>query len=147
MNNVKYKKKVAKATILIVEDHDALRDSLRKWLSSIFPDCNFMDAKSGEEAIELASSHLPDIVLMDIGLPKMSGIEAPRQIRNAVPETHVVILTIHDVADYKTDALAAGAVAYIPKHAMHSELIPVVTKLLSHPDDNMLNFSKMKRKK
>jgi DNA-binding NarL/FixJ family response regulator len=147
MNNVKYKKKVAEATILIVEDHDALRDSLRKWLSSIFPDCNFIDAKSGEEAIKLASSHLPDIVLMDIGLPKMSGIEATRYILKAVPKTHVVILTIHDVADYKTDASAAGAVAYIPKHAMHSELIPVMTKLLSHPEDNMLNFSEMKRKK
>ncbi len=145
MNNVKYKKKVAKATILIVEDHDALRDSLRKWLSSIFPDCNFMDAKSGEEAVALASDRSPDIVLMDIGLPKMNGIEATRYILKAVPTTHVVILTIHDVADYKTDASAAGAIAYIPKHRMHSELIPVVTKLLLHPDDNMLDFSKMKR--
>jgi two-component system invasion response regulator UvrY len=147
MNNVKYKKKVNEATIMIVEDHDALRDSLKKWLSSTFQNCEFLEAKSGEEAIELASSHLPDIVLMDIGLPKMSGLEATRGIKNAVPTIQVVILTIHDGTDYKADAEAAGAVAFIPKHSMHSELIPVVTKLLSHPDDNMLNFSKMKRKK
>jgi DNA-binding NarL/FixJ family response regulator len=145
MNNVKYKKKVAEATILIVEDHDALRDSLRRWLSSTFPDCTFFEAGSGEEAVAMASSHLPNIVLMDIGLPKMSGIEATRLIKKAVPNIKVVILTIHDVVDYKTDALAAGAIAYIPKHAMHTELIPVVTKLLSHPDDNMLNFSKKER--
>jgi len=142
MNNVKYKKKVAKATILIVEDHDALRDSLRRWLSSIFPDCTFFDVSTGEEAVAHTSVHIPDIILMDIGLPKMSGIEATRQIMNAIPETNVVILTIHDGTDYRNDSADAGAVAYIPKHRMHSELIPVVTKLLLHPDDNMLDAVK-----
>jgi DNA-binding NarL/FixJ family response regulator len=106
-----------------------------------------MVARSGEEAVAIVSERSPDIVLMDIGLPKMNGIEATRHILKAVPKTHVVILTIHDVIDYKTDASAAGADAYIPKHAMHSELIPMVTKLLLHPDDNMPNVSNIKRKK
>jgi two-component system invasion response regulator UvrY len=147
MKNSRDKRQAAKPTILIVEDHNALRDSLRRWLSSIFPDCNFLEAKTGEDAVALAPDRLPDIVIMDIGLPGINGIEATRHIKGSVPKTHVVMLTIHDVADYKTDASAAGADAYIPKHAMHSELIPVVTKLLSQPDDNMPNVSNMKRKK
>jgi DNA-binding NarL/FixJ family response regulator len=146
MNNVKYKKKVAKATILIVEDHDALRDSLRRWLSSVFPDCIFFEASTGEEAVAHASAYVPDIILMDIGLPKMSGIEATRQIRNAVPETNVVMLTIHDFTDYRNDSIDVGAVAFISKHMMHKELIPTLEKLLSHPVDTSLDSHPSKRK-
>lgn len=135
MNNVKYKKNVAKATIMIVEDHDALRDSLRRWLSAIFPDSGFLEAKSGEEALSLTSAQPPDIILMDIKLPSMNGIEATRRIKEDVPKTQVVMLTIYDTPDYRADAASAGASGYVPKHRMHSELIPLLTKLLSHNID------------
>jgi DNA-binding NarL/FixJ family response regulator len=119
------------ATILIVEDHDALRDSLRNWLTSIFQDCVFLQAKTGEEALELCHAHLPEIVLMDIMLPEMSGIETTRRIKGAVPDAHVVMLSIYEDSAYKTDATAAGAVAYISKRKMGTELVPFITKLLS----------------
>jgi DNA-binding NarL/FixJ family response regulator len=132
MKNSQDKNQVIKPTILIVEDHDALRDSLRRWLSSIFPDCDFLEAKTGEDAVALIPDRLPDIVIMDIGLPGMNGIEATRHIKGTVQKTQVVMLTIHDISDYKVDAASAGAIAYVPKHRMHSELIPVLEKLLPH---------------
>ncbi len=119
------------ATILIVEDHDALRDSLRNWLTSIFQDCMFLQARTGEEALELCHAHLPEIVLMDIMLPEMSGIETVRHIKGVAPDARVVMLSIYEDSAYKTDAAAAGAVAYISKRKMGTELVPLLTKLLS----------------
>jgi DNA-binding NarL/FixJ family response regulator len=119
------------ATILIVEDHDALRDSLKNWLTSIFQDCMFLQARTGEEALELCHTHLPQIVLMDIMLPEMSGIDTTRRIKDAVPDAQVVVLSIYEDSAYKTDAAAAGAVAYISKRKMGTELVPLLTKLLS----------------
>jgi DNA-binding NarL/FixJ family response regulator len=119
------------ATILIVEDHDALRDSLRNWLTSIFQDCTFLQARTGEEALELCRTHPPEIVLMDIMLPEMSGIDTTRRIKGAVPDAQVVVLSIYEDSAYRTDAVAAGAVAYIAKRKMGTELVPVLTKLLS----------------
>jgi len=120
----------SQATILIVEDHDALRDSLKTWLSSIFQDCIMLQAKTGEEALDLTRVHLPNIVLMDIMLPAMSGIETTRHIKNAVPSAQVIMLSIFEDAAYKNDAADAGAVAYIPKRKMGTELVPTITKLL-----------------
>jgi two-component system, NarL family, response regulator LiaR len=126
------------ATILIVEDHDALRDSLRNWLSSIFHDCIFLQVKSGEDALEQARICLPAVVLMDIMLPAMNGIEATRRIKNAVPSAQVIMLSIYEDAAYKNDAVTAGAVAYIPKRKMGTDLVPAITKLLSRrPYDSL----------
>jgi len=118
-------------TIMIVEDHEAVRTSLRDWLSAIFPDCVFVEAKSGEEAVDLALARPPDVVLMDIGLPGMNGIRATRHIKAAAPQAQVVMLTIHEAPEYQADAAAAGASAYIVKRRMHTELIPVLARLLS----------------
>lgn len=131
MRSIKDKHRNAKPTILIVEDHDALRDSLKTWLGTIFKDCNILQAKNGEEALDRVFAHSPDIVLMDVMLPKMNGIEAARRIKNTVPKTQVVMLSIYEDSAYKADAAAAGVSAYIPKRKMGTELIPVITKLLS----------------
>ena len=119
-----------KTTILIVEDHNELRSSLTEWLQSIFRDCNFIAARSGEEAIELASIYRSEIVLMDIQLPQMNGIEAIRRIKKVSPQTQAVILSVHNFSTYREEAAAAGACAYINKHNMHMELIPILVKLL-----------------
>jgi len=118
-------------TILIVEDHEALQDSLKTWLSSVLQDCIFLQVKSGEDALEQARICLPAIVLMDIMLPAMNGIEATRRIKNAVPSAQVIMLSIYEDAAYKNDAFTAGAAAYIPKRKMGTDLVPTITKLLS----------------
>ena len=117
--------------ILIVEDHDELRETLLEWLKSSFCDCSFLVAGSGEKAIELAEAHNPAIVLMDIQLPGINGIEAIRRIKKISPQTQALILSVMNVSAYKEEAMAAGACAYINKQHMHVELIPALNKLLS----------------
>ncbi len=116
--------------ILIVEDHDKLREALVEWLKSFFSDCTFLVAGSGEKAIELADAHHPAIVIMDIQLPGINGIEAIRRIKKISPQAQAVVLTVMKDSAYKEEAMAAGACAYINKQHMHAELIPALTKLL-----------------
>ena len=88
-------------------------------------------AGSAEKAIELAETHQPAIVIMDLQLPRMNGIEAIRHIKMISPQTQALILSVMNVSAYKEEAMAAGACAYINKQHMHAELIPALNKLLS----------------
>jgi DNA-binding NarL/FixJ family response regulator len=117
-------------TIMIVEDYDRVRALLREWLGATFPNCKFLEAKSGEEAIALVNASPPEIVLMDIGMGQMNGIEATRHIKALAPQAHVVMLTIHEDSAYRADAAAAGACAYVSKRKMQKELLPALKALL-----------------
>ena len=122
--------------VMIVDDNDLVREALRTWLMIAFPDCLFEDANSGEDAIALAVSNPPDLVLMDLGLPCMNGIEATRRIKEHTPAAQVVMLSIHEDAQYVAEAIEAGVSSYISKRKMHSELIPTIVNLLSTPTAN-----------
>ena len=124
------------ATILIVEDHDVVRKSLREWLGAVFPSFDLVEAASGEEAVAVARERPLRAVVMDIGLPQMSGIEATRRIKQAAPATEVVILTMHEDAAYHADATAAGASAYVPKRRMRALLVPTLTALLRTQEES-----------
>jgi DNA-binding NarL/FixJ family response regulator len=119
-----------KPTCLIVEDHTFVRTSLRDWLMGVFPGCHFLAVGSGEEAIALGNSHAFDVILMDIGLPGMSGLEATRRIKEVHPQVKVVILTLYDTREYRAEAGAAKASAYVPKQTMTTELVPLLKSLL-----------------
>ena len=123
------------ATILIVEDHEAVRRSLRDWLLVEFPQCRVIEVASGEEAIALIQVESPRLVVMDISLPGMSGIEATRQIKAALPSAQVVMLTIHEDDTYRADATTAGASGYVPKRVMQTELLPTLAALLADERD------------
>ena len=125
------------ATILIVEDHDIVRRSLREWLGAVFPSFDLVEASSGEEAVAVAREQPLRAVVMDIGLPQMSGIEATRQIKEAAPSAQVVILTIYEDAAYRDDAAAAGASAYVTKREMRAELVPTLTALLRTQEESL----------
>ena len=120
--------------ILIVEDHQGVRHSLREWLELSFPRYQLLEATSGEEGVTLAQAMSPCLVIMDIGLPGMSGIEAAQSIKAAVPATRVVMLTMFDDEAHRADAVAAGVSAYVPKRKVQTELLPVLTGLLE--EDN-----------
>lgn len=126
---------VPKPTILIVEDHEAVRASLRNLLIASFADVQFLEATTAEEAVTLVRSHRPEIVLMDIGLPEMSGIEATRQIKTEVPKTKVVVMTIHEAPHYRADADAVGADGFLLKKEIPSKLVPLLVELLSELSD------------
>jgi len=113
-----------------------MRQSLHAWLEMAIPQMKIVEAASGEEAIALVTASPPDIVLMDISLPGMSGIEATHHIKARIPAAHVVVLTIQEDQAYQLDAAAAGASAFVPKRTMHTELLPALMPLL--PTDNDL---------
>ena len=121
--------------ILIVDDHAALRESIRDWLGSVFPGCCVLGAGTGEEGVTMACAEHPDAVLMDYHLPGMDGIEATRRIHGCAPKLPVVMLTVNDQAVYRAHAKAAGASGYVAKHQMGSELIPLLKTLL-RPDEH-----------
>jgi DNA-binding NarL/FixJ family response regulator len=120
------------ATILIVEDHDNVRKALRDWLELEFPQYRVIEAANGEEAIALTRIESPCLVVTDIRLPGMNGIETTRQIKAALPLAQIVMLTILEADTYRADATAAGASAYVQKQRMHVELVPMLTALLAN---------------
>lgn len=115
---------------MIVDGNNLVREALRTWLTRAFPDCLFLEAHSGEDAIKLALSHPPDLVLMVLELPRMNGIEATRHMKGRAPQTQVVMLSIQENIQYMTEAYDAGVSCYVSKRNMHNELIPIVTRLL-----------------
>ena len=117
--------------ILIVEDHQGVRQSLREWLELSFPGYQLLEATSGEEGVTAAQAMSPCLVILDIGLPGMNGIEAAADIKAAVPTTRVVMLTMYDDEAHRADAAAAGVSAYVPKRKVQTELLPVIIRLLA----------------
>jgi two-component system, NarL family, invasion response regulator UvrY len=117
-------------SILLVEDHQGVRASLREWLHLTFPQYQLLEATTGEEAVAMAQAASPCLVIMDIGLPGMSGIEATAAIKKSLPSTQVVMLTIYDDDDYREHAAAAGASAFVAKRQVKTELLPAIRRVL-----------------
>jgi DNA-binding NarL/FixJ family response regulator len=116
--------------ILVVEDHDLLRFSIVTWLEHRFPECLVRGVESGEAALEHARAARLDIVLMDINLPGINGLETASRIRAQAPETAVVMLTTHDTPYHRVAAAKAGARGYVAKRHMETQLEPTVRRLL-----------------
>jgi len=86
------------------------------------------EAKDGQEAILKAKELKPDLVLMDISMPRMNGLDATRRLKGIMPELVVIILTIHDLEEYKVAATASGAYDYILKKFLMEDLIPAIRR-------------------
>lgn len=119
------------ASILIVEDHEKVRIALRKLLEVKFSQYQVIEASSGEEAITLTLAKDPQLIIMDITLPGMNGIEATRRIQDTSSSPPVLIFTVHEDDIYRQEAKDAGAIAYVAKHALQSELLPQLSTLLT----------------
>jgi two-component system response regulator NreC len=112
--------------VLIADDHTIVRSGLHLLLESE-PDIEIVgEAIDGMLAVKMAEELLPDVVLMDIGMPELNGIEATRQIKGSVPNVVILILTMHRSDEYFFQALEAGASGYVLKGAETTDLITAV---------------------
>ena len=117
--------------VLICDDHMMVRQGVHMVLQSE-PDIELVaEAGRGEEAVNLALQHHPDVVIMDISLPDISGIEATRQIKAALPNTRVIGLTMHEEEPYVLELLKAGADAYIVKRSAASDLVSAIRSVVA----------------
>ena len=111
---------------LIVDDNAAFRREVRDLLASE-PDIEVVgEAVDGEEAIRLARTLKPDLVLMDVRMPGTNGISATAEIRSMLPQVKVIILTIFDLEEYREAAIASGASGYVVKNSLIEELVPAI---------------------
>ncbi len=115
--------------LLLVDDRPAVRRGLRIWLA-LEPNMEVVgEAGDGAEAISLARALHPDVVLMDVEMPGMDGISATAALRQVVPHSAVVILTLYDDAATRTRAQEAGAAAFVAKHRMEETLLAEIRRV------------------
>jgi two-component system, NarL family, response regulator NreC len=112
--------------LLLADDHAIVRRGLRSLLESD-PALNVVaEAADGMEALRLAAEHLPDLLIVDIGMPKLNGIEVAVRVQKLTPPPAVIILTMHTDESYILRALNAGARAYLLKDATDEDLLPAI---------------------
>lgn len=117
-------------TILVVEDHPGTRAVVVALLRAAFPDCQLLEADSAERALPLFEVQAPQLVVMDIALPGMNGIEATQRIKASHPDTLVVMHSSSDLQVYREEAKAVGASAFVGKGRPSGGLVPVIAALL-----------------
>jgi two-component system response regulator NreC len=117
---------MAAIRLLLVDDHEVVRTGLRMLLESQADMLIAGEASTGGQAISLVEELRPQVVVMDITLPDISGIEATRLIKKKFPEVAIVALTIHEDEQYFFEMLKAGASGYVPKRAAAEELISAI---------------------
>jgi DNA-binding NarL/FixJ family response regulator len=118
--------------ILVADDHEVVRRGLVTVLSSRPGWVVCAEASHGREAVELAAQHRPDIVVMDIVMPGLNGLEATRQIRKILPKTQVIVLSLHYSDELVREVLDSGARAYILKSDASLDLFTAVEALVDH---------------
>jgi len=127
----------AKIQVLIADDHPLLREALRATFERCDDIAVLGEASDGEEAVQLTLRLKPDVVVMDIVMPKLSGIEATRNIRRESPKTAVLILTAYDDDRYVVGLLEAGAAGYLLKSARGQVLVDAVRTV--HAGESVLH--------
>jgi DNA-binding NarL/FixJ family response regulator len=117
---------MSKIRILVVDDHAILRDGIRALLG-LHDDIEIVgEASEGKEAIEKARELSPDVVVMDIAMPGMDGLEATRRITKKNPKARMLVLTQYDDKEYILSAIKAGASGYVPKRALGTDLVSAI---------------------
>ncbi len=116
-------------TVILADDHTVLRDGLRYLLEAAGDIQILSMAANGQEAVEQATLQCPDVIVMDISMPIMSGIEATKQICKVCENTKVAILSMHHTTEYIQRALEAGAVGYLLKDSAGAELVAAIRAL------------------
>lgn len=115
-------------TVMIVDDHDMVRQGAAGYLKAQRDIVVVAQAESGEEAVRLAQEQIPDVVLMDLIMPGIDGVEATRRIKDLSPRTKIVVLTSYHQDEHIFPALQAGAISYLLKDVKASELVEAIRR-------------------
>src|SRR2546422_3876212 len=115
--------------VMLVDDHELVRQGVATMLAKAEDLAVVGEAKPGREAIETARKELPDVVLMDVRMPDMDGLEATRRIKEERPRTAVIMVTMHDNPAYRREAVRAGAAGYLLKDVSRDELIDAIKQI------------------
>ena len=110
-------------TVLLADDHNVVRDGLRRLLEGTDGIRVVGDVADGRDAVRVAKENCPDVVVMDVTMPGLNGVEATRQIRAALPKTKVLALSMHTDGQFVTEMLKAGASGYLLKTCVVDELV------------------------
>jgi NarL family two-component system response regulator LiaR len=113
-------------TVMIVDDHEMVRQGAKGYLEAQ-PDLVVVaEAENGEVAVQLAREHVPDVVLMDLVMPGMDGVEATRKVKDVSPRTQIIVLTSYHQDEHIFPALQAGAISYLLKDVKAGELVEAI---------------------
>lgn len=116
-------------SVLLVDDHNIVRQGLRALLLAEGDITIVGEAQSGREAVQMATQHRPEVVIMDLAMPLLNGAEATRQVLKAVPTTRVVVLSSYGDDDHIQSAIAAGAAAYLLKQTAAADLVKAIREV------------------
>ncbi len=116
--------------VLVADDHGIVRSGVRMLLDQQQGMCVVAEAEDGVEAVEAALEHKPDAVVLDVSMPRMTGIQATHEIKQHLPEAAVVLLSMHDDERYFYEALRAGAAGYVLKRSADAQLVEAIRAAL-----------------
>ncbi|GIZ13957.1 response regulator transcription factor [Pseudomonas sp. NCCP-436] len=114
--------------VLLVDDHAVVRQGYASLLQVLLPDVQLREAADGEQALQRVQEEIPHLVIMDIGLPGISGLETTRRLRQRLPQLRVLFFSMHDELPVVRQALDAGAIGYLTKRAAPEVLIEAVRR-------------------
>jgi DNA-binding NarL/FixJ family response regulator len=116
--------------VLLVDDHPVIRQGFRRILTQAFSDLSVGEAETGEQAIALSQSSTWDLIILDLSLPGLSGLEVIRDVRRMQPESRIIVVSIHPPQQFARRALSVGAAAYLEKSAAPEEMVKAVAEVL-----------------
>jgi two-component system invasion response regulator UvrY len=117
--------------VLLVDDHPVIRQGIRRILTNAFTDLDVAEAETGEQAIALCATDIWDLVVLDLSLPGLSGLEVIRDIRLVQPHARILVVSVHPPHQFARRALSVGAVAYLEQSAAPEEMVKAVTEVLA----------------
>lgn len=117
--------------VLLVDDHFVVREGLAALLRGLLPDVEVNEAGDGEEALQAVQREIPSLVIVDLGLPGISGLELTRRLRQRLPQLRVLFFSLHDELALVRQALDAGARGYVTKRAAPTVLLEAIRRVLA----------------